>query len=118
MQSITKEYLLDIIRRKISATIHLHRKRHPYSFNVVGSSASSGEVQDFILSIPYFDASLKNFLTSRADTQTIISQAWELEFMKKCELWMQGYEWLYGTPCFSNEQHVYQGQRTSLALPY
>ena len=118
MQSITKEYLLDIIRRKISATIHLHRKRHPYSFTVVGSSASSEEVKEFILTIPYFDASLKNFLTSLADAQTIISQAWELEFIKKCELWMQGYEWLYGTPCFSNEQHVYQGQRPSLALPY
>ena len=120
MQSITKEYLLDIIQRKISTTIHLHRKRHPWSFNAVNATATPAEVQEFIVSIPYFDASLKGFLTSGFETQTIISQTWELEFIKKCELWMQGYEWLYGTPYFLNE--VYDrglmGTKHYLTLPY
>jgi hypothetical protein len=120
MQSITKEYLLDIIQRKISTTIHLHRKRHPYSFNAVYTTATAEEVQEFIISIPYFDATLKSFLCSRFETQTIISQTWELEFVKKCDLWMQGYEWLYGKPYFLNE--VYDTglihAKNFLTLPY
>ena len=121
MQSITKEYLREIICRKISTTIQLHRTQNPQYFKLDASPmATADELQEFILSIPYFDATLKKFLTSNFDEQTIISQTWELEFIKKCELWMQSYEWLYGKPYFLNE--VYNGRlqnnKNYLSLPF
>ncbi len=120
MQSITREYLLDIIHRKISTTIHLHRKRHPYSINALQTRATMQEVQDFVASIPYFDAGLKAFLNSDTEAQTIISQAWELEFIKKCECWMQGYEWLHGKPFVSAGMTPagIPGGKQHLTLPY
>jgi hypothetical protein len=121
MQSITKEYLLDIIQKKMNVTIHLHRKQNPHSLNLsLFSKATAMEVQEFILSIPYFDTGLKNFLTSTGEQQTIISQTWELEFVKKCELWLGSYEWLYGKPYFLN--NVYSNNKgngkTHLTLPF
>jgi hypothetical protein len=117
MQSITKEYLLDIIYRRISTTIHLQRKQHPQSFNVAAyPMANRHEMEEFIFSIPYFDSTLKNFLSANSGQQTIISQTWELEFIKKCELWMQSYEWLYGMPSLHND-NVRKGEMY-LGLPY
>jgi len=119
MQSITKDYLLDIIQKKMSVTIHLHRKQNPNSLNLaLYAKATAQEVQEFILSIPYFDLSLKNFLTSTSEQQTIISQTWELEFVKKCELWLGSYEWMYGKPDCLNGVDVYKSYKTSLGLPY
>jgi len=121
MQSITKAYLLDIIYRRISITIHLHRKQNPQSFNIAACPmATLQEVDEFIFSIPYFDSTLKIFLSSGSDQQTIISQTWELEFIKKCELWMQSYEWLYGKPYFLNEMHTGNtgNSKMHLKLPY
>ena len=86
MQSITKDYLLDIIEKKMTTTIHLHRKQNPHSLNMsLYAKATAHEIKEFIHSIPYFDAGLKNFLGNTVEQQTIISQAWELEFVKKCE---------------------------------
>ena len=115
MQSITKDYLLDIIQKKMNVTIHLHRKQNPNSLNLaLYSKATAQEVQEFILSIPYFDAGLKNFLTAAGEQQTIISQRWELEFGKKCELWLGSYEWMYGKPNLLNESP----DKNYLTLPY
>lgn len=121
MQSITKDYLLDIIQKKMNVSIHLHRKQNPHSLNIaLYSKATAQELQEFILSIPYFDEGLKHFLTAAGEQQTIISQTWELEFVKKCELWLGGYEWLYGKPNFLNE--VYDSNvgksQSFLKLPY
>jgi len=121
MQSITKEYLLDIIQKKMNVSIHLHRKQNPHSLNLaLYSKATAQELQEFILSIPYFDAGLKNFLMAAGEQQTIISQTWELEFVKKCELWLGSYEWLYGKPCFLNEGFKNSAQKNELflSLPY
>jgi len=121
MQSITQEYLLDIIQKKMNVIIHLHRKQNPHSLNLsLYSKSTVQEVQEFILSIPYFDAGLKNFLTTTVQQQTIISQTWELEFVKKCELWMKSYEWLYGKPNFFNEVNDtgLNGSKGYLTLPY
>ena len=115
MQCITKEYLLDLLQKKMSVTIHLHRKQNPHSLNLaMYAKATPQELQEFILSIPYFDASLKNFLTATDEPQTIISQAWELEFVKKCALWLGSYEWMYGKPD-NNNYHSHKGE---LSLPY
>lgn len=121
MQSITKEYLLDIIQKKMNVSIHLHRKQSPHSLNLaLYSKATAQELQEFILSIPYFDAGLKNFLMATGEQQTIISQTWELEFVKKCELWLGSYEWLYGKPYFLNEVYGNNlpGGKKYLTLPY
>jgi hypothetical protein len=121
MQSITKEYLLDIVYRKMSATIQLHRKQNPSSLNMaVYHLPTKDELQEFIFSIPYFDSTLKNYLTSSSNEQTIISQTWELEFIKKCELWVKSYEWMYGKPYFLNSicHNKLHDNKTYLKLPY
>ncbi|MES2849929.1 MAG: hypothetical protein V4685_12795 [Bacteroidota bacterium] len=119
MQSITKDYLIDIISRKISSNIQQYRKQNPHSLNLtLYPSATANEVHEFISSIPYFDARLKNFLMSNNEEQTIISQKWELEFAKKCELWAKSYEWMYGKPNVLNGHHVYKNDKENLSLPY
>jgi hypothetical protein len=119
MQSITKEYLLDIINRKINSCIQQHRKQNPHSLNItMYPSATANEVQEFISSIPYFDKKLKNFLTTQNEEQTIISQNWELEFARKCEMWVRSYEWMYGKPNVLNGHHVYKDDKENLSLPY
>lgn len=118
MRSITKDYLLDIIQKKMNVTIHLHRKQSPNSLNLaLYAKATELEVQEFILSIPYFDAGLKNFLTATGEQQTIISQTWELEFVKKCELWLGSYEWMYGKPGAMNTGTCSQNNMR-LMLPF
>ncbi|MFT3682308.1 MAG: hypothetical protein QM791_18690 [Ferruginibacter sp.] len=115
MQSVTKEYLLDIISRKISTTIKTHRLQHPYPLNnFFGTAPAASEMEDFIASIPYFDTTLKQFLTATAERQTIISHQWEIEFIKKCDLWIQSYEWLYGKPSFLNENNSFNHRLTLL----
>lgn len=117
MQSITKDYLLDIIEKKMNITIHLHRKQNPHSLNMaLYAKATQTEISNFICSIPYFDATLKNFLINTEEQQTIISQAWETEFVKKCELWLESYEWMYGKPAV-HSSNVEKG-KMYLGLPY
>lgn len=119
MQSITKEYLLDIIEKKMTVTIHLHRKQNPHSLNMaLYAKATVTEIDHFISSIPYFDTSLKNFLTNTTEQQTIISQAWETEFVKKCELWLGSYEWMYGKPGVFNNENAPSSPKIHLGLPY
>ncbi len=118
MQCITKDYLLNIIQKKMTVTLPLHRKQNPHSLNLaLYSKATPQELQDFILSIPYFDPSLKNFLTATGEPQTIISQAWELEFVKKCELWLGSLEWMYGKPGGLNGE-CQNHNKFTLALPF
>ena len=75
MQLVTKEYLLEIIQRKASSTIRVYRKRFPHSMNLsIYPVATMEEVKEFVACIPYFDQSLKDFLLSSKDEQTIISQ--------------------------------------------
>ena len=119
MQSITKDYLLDIIEKKMNVTIHLHRKQNPHSLNMaLYAKATQTEINNFICSIPYFDKGLKHFLTATGEQQTIISQAWETEFVKKCELWLGSYEWMYGKPQSANEYSSALPNKNYLSLPY
>jgi hypothetical protein len=118
MQCITNNYLLDIIQKKMSVSIHLHRKQNPHSLNLaLYVKATPQELQEFILTIPYFDTTLKNFLTATGEPQTIISQTWELEFVKKCEMWLGSLEWMYGKHSDPNGSRYNTG-RMSLSLPY
>ncbi|MBC7688652.1 MAG: hypothetical protein H7211_10785 [Aquabacterium sp.] len=98
MNSITKDYLAEIIFKKISETIDQYREKKQHQFdNEPYPGATDEEVLDFILSIPYFDNKLKDFLLGNLAEETIIiSQAWEIEFIKKTMLWRDSFEWLHG----------------------
>lgn len=122
MNSITKDYLTGIIFKKISETIDQRRdaRRHQFD-NEPYPGATDEEVLDFIITIPYFDEKLKDFLLGNIGEPTIIiSQAWEIEFIKKTILWTQSFEWLHGNDYFVNEPQgssIDKG-KSFLTLPY
>src|SRR5215203_2684064 len=98
MNSITKDYLTEIIFKKIAGNINFHRqsKRHLGSMEHA-SVPTDEEVLDFIISIPYFDDRLKDFLIGNlGETTIIISQSWENEFIIKAKLWADSMDWLHG----------------------
>ena len=122
MNSITKEYLTEIIFKKISETIDQHRESKQHQFdNEPYPGATDEEVLDFIITIPYFDRKLKDFLLGNLSENTIIiSQAWENEFIKNTQLWAESFEWLHGNDYFLSEAHIsgINKERVFLRLPY
>ncbi len=122
MQSITKNYLVDIIYRMINTSILLHRqsKNNTAQYGAY-PNATEEETIDFIVTIPYLDVELKYFLLGNVkENIIIISQAWEIEFIKKCTTWVQSYEWLEGDEYYLSDAHISQLQRKAdcLSLPY
>ncbi|MEO6547041.1 MAG: hypothetical protein ABIN94_03550 [Ferruginibacter sp.] len=122
MNSITKDYLTGIIFKKISETIDKRRESRKHQFdNEPYPGATDEEVLDFIISIPYFDEKLKDFLLGNlAETTIIISQSWENEFIKNTNLWCSSYEWLFGNDYFLNEAEISRMNKDKafLTLPY
>jgi hypothetical protein len=122
MNSITKDYLTEIIFKKISETIDKHRETRRHQFdNEPYPGATDEEVLDFIISIPYFDDKLKDFLIGNlVESTIIISQSWENEFIKKTRLWAESFDWLYGNDHFLKEQNSddINRERQFLSLPY
>ncbi len=122
MNSITKDYLTEIIFKKISETIDKHRESKNQQFdNEPYPGATDEEVLDFIISIPYFAEKLKDFLLGNlAEDTIIISQAWENEFIKKTRLWAESFEWLHGNDYFLSEAHINGMNKDGafLTLPY
>ena len=122
MNSITKDYLAEIIFKKISETIDKYRESKSQQFdNEPYPGATDEEVLDFIISIPYFDDKLKDFLLGNLLEETIIiSQSWENEFIKKTRLWAESFEWLHGNDYFLIEAHIsgINKEGTFLRLPY
>ncbi len=122
MNSITKEYLADIIFRMINKTIEIHRSSKRYDLQFENySEATTEDVLEFIHSIPYFDTRLKDFIIGHLSERTIIiSQAWENEFIIKCRAWAESFEWLYGDDRFLSDKHLDQIKRNAvfLSLPY
>jgi len=123
MQSITKEYLTDIISRLMQHTIHIHRQTGSnLSFYDTQKNwpVTDEEIVEFIFMIPYFDIRLKDFLLGNVMEQTvIISQSWEIEFIKKCMLWSESAQWLIGKHFLDDpdEENTIQHARP-LTLPY
>ena len=122
MNSITKEYLVEIIFKKISDSIDIHRmsKRHLFNYEPC-SLPTEDEVMDFIISIPYFDDKLKDFLIGNLGESTIIiSQSWENEFIIKTRLWTESVEWLHGNDHFLKTSILNNvpKERRYLGLPY
>ncbi|MEO7766695.1 MAG: hypothetical protein ABIS01_04685 [Ferruginibacter sp.] len=122
MNSITKDYLTGIIFKKISETIHKHREARKHQFdNDPYPGATDEEVLDFVISIPYFDEKLKNFLLGNLLEGTIIiSQNWENEFIEKTVLWTESFDWLYGNDYFISEANTFNNNndKAFLTLPY
>ena len=122
MQSITKEYLIDTIFRMINTSLQLHRaSKNRSMYNDEHPTATDEEIIDFIVTIPYFDEQLKYFLLGNVKENTIIiSQSWELEFIKKTISWVQSYEWLEGDDYYLSDAHISRLQQKAncLRLPY
>ena len=122
MQSITKKYLIEIIERVVCKTIHIQRKAKGDSSFYEGKNnrpVTDEEIVGFIFSIPFFDEKLKDFLLGNIPEETIIiSQMWEITFLKKCKSWAEGTEWLYGGRPVSVNLDVNKADRDFLSLPY
>lgn len=118
MNSINKEYLTEIIFKKTSETIDQHRESKQHQFdNEPYPGATDEEVLDFIITIPYFDRKLKDFLLGNlAESTIIISQAWENEFIRNTLLWAESFEWLHGNDYFLSEAHISSINRNRLFL--
>ena len=122
MKAITKDYLLEVVFRAINKTINIHRESKKNTFYYEPfPTATDEEMLDFIQSIPYFDLGLKNFLLGNMVEKTIIiSQAWELEYLKKTIAWAESFEWLHGNDYFLSEAHISGIKKgvSFLTLPY
>ncbi|MBS1742124.1 MAG: hypothetical protein JST81_03750 [Bacteroidetes bacterium] len=122
MKAITRDYLVDIVYRTINKTIALHRRAKKTACHCHSQeSATDEEVLNFIYYIPWFDDKLKDFLIGNVkETTIIISQSWELEFLKKTMLWSESFEWLHGNDYFLSEAHMSSIKKdvVYLTLPY
>jgi hypothetical protein len=122
MKAITNTYLADIIYRVINETIDVHREsKKNFFYYEPYPSATDEEILEFIHSIPYFDERLKDFLLGNLTEKAIIlSQAWEIEFRKKTQLWAGSFEWLQGDDSFLKEAHINEIKNgvAFLTLPY
>jgi hypothetical protein len=122
MKAITNCYLSDIISRIINDTIDTHResKKNFFYYEPL-PGATDEEILEFIHSSPYFDERLKDFLLGNlAEKTVILSQAWEIEFIKKTQLWAESFEWLHGDDSCLSEAHLNSLKKNaaSLTLPY
>ncbi len=98
MISVTGEYLVNIIERHLIKTNN--RRRSYTTPELIGTtgSASNEEIADFILSIPYFDNGLKDFIWGNTNEQTVIvSQSWEIAFIVQTKKWAESDRWLNDT---------------------
>lgn len=122
MNAITKDYLTGIVFKNASETIDKHRESKQHQFdNEPYPGATDEELLDFIITIPYFDERLKDFLLGNlAEDTFIVSQAWENEFIKKTRLWAGSFEWLQGGDYLLREAHIngINKETTFLKLPY
>ena len=120
--AVNVEYLITVIEQYVSRTIGIRRNHsieklmHELVYNVTNE-----ELADFILSIPYFDERIKNFIIGFSNEQTIIiSQSWEIAFIVRTRKWAESDKWLYGAFQLSMETHIDQlkGKADFLTLPY
>ena len=122
MISVTGDYLVNIIERHINATIRFRRNSPGIPVeNDQPVIATNEEIADFILSIPYFDNGLKDFILGNSGDQAIIvSQPWEIAFILRSKKWAESEEWLQ--QAFESAPKFYTGQvkasNDALKLPY
>ena len=122
MQLVTNSYLKDIIVRAISSGIQIRRAAQSNHLHYLQfAAATNDELWAFIQSIPSFDQSLRDFLLGKyGDSNTIISQTWETNFVIRVKQWADSHTWLYIDPMFSigfYPQYITRG-KDILTLPY
>ena len=124
MKSIDKTYLVDILFTALNPTIQVRRAAQKKQFFYLQKdfvTANDDEMEDFIASIPYFDAQLKAFILGNSNKSiTIISSGWEKEFVLRCKLWAQTDDWLYNQDRFGDGtyQQIMEDDIGRLTLPY
>jgi uncharacterized protein YciI len=122
MQLVTKSYLTDIIYRTIRPGIQLRRASQSNHLHYLqNAAATNDELWAFIQSIPYFDERLRDFLMGKpGDSNIIISQTWETNFIIRVKQWADNHTWLHTDPIFSigfYPQYITRG-KDFLTLPY
>ncbi len=120
MISVTGEYLINIIERQLSATIGSKRKHEEGNSAASNGPLTDEEIADFILSIPYFDEGVKNFiLGNAAEKNMIVSQAWEIAFILRTKKWAEAECWVQNKYAISHFRNESVKQSTDfLRLPY
>lgn len=94
MKAVTNIYLFNNLQQIVSSTIAL-RRNELFNYFLQPPIASIAEVEDFVLSIPYFDEALKNFIAGNLPVKTfVIDNTWEADFMLRAKLWAQSDEWI------------------------
>ena len=98
MIAITGEYLITVIEQYVNRTISIRRNHSVQQLTIkCANESSNAEIADFILSIPFFDERIKNFILGISNEQTIIiSQSWEIAFIVGVRKWAESDEWLLG----------------------
>lgn len=118
MISVSGEYLVNIIERHVAVTIR--RRRGCCDGNDLATDwpVSNEEVADFLLSIPYFDEGIKNFILGNSTEKTmIVSQAWEIAFILRTKKWAESECWLQKSQVVSGG--IYRNESGDfLKLPY
>ena len=122
MVSITAEYLIPFIERHVNRTIGI-RRNHSIQEIMPESvyEATNEELADFILSIPYYDQKIKDFILGTSGEKTIIiSQAWEIAFIVRAKKWAESEEWLQEAFPLSIDLQAdpLKGNNDFLTLPY
>src|SRR5688500_13025298 len=88
MITITSEYLIDIIERHIRERSVELIDANADHIAIMPAKISNESIADFLLSIPYYDTGLKNFILGHSDkSMMIVSQAWEIEFILRTKTW-------------------------------
>lgn len=103
MKFFPVNYFRQIIVDEISLTIHLHREfKESVSYFEYYFPVSDNEVDDFIISTPYYSVQLKEFLRNRLMLGIVVHNEWIHLFIKSTCKWAESDEWLYhdvsGTP--------------------
>ncbi len=120
MKSITRIYLASIIY----IVIHKNSLRdldtsEEELFGNYYYASTDEKVLDFILSIPYFDEGLKDFIVGNLKEQSvIITTEWEDEFIDKCFLWAESTGWTKRLETILNKLLRNNEPVAVLKLPY
>ena len=122
MIAITGEYLITVIEQYVNRTISIRRKHSVQQLTIKRAyESTNAEIADFILSIPFFDERIKNFILGISNEQTIIiSQSWEIAFIVRVRKWAESDEWLRGDfrlSMGSYDEQLKEG-KDFLTLPY
>ena len=118
MQSVNNSYLFSIINRVIRHACQ--RDVNENNMHSATGHVKSAVIMRFIKSNPFLDAGVKDFMLNESEENNIIiSNAWEIAFIKNCTTWASQSEGHNDNHFYLHDQHT-QGNfdATVLKLPY